>query len=79
VGFDVAQVPPDSLHVGLGIMRERAQRIGAVVQVHSRSGQGTRVCIELPSTPRSPEPVKPTTPAAQPQAAAAPTPQELLT
>lgn len=79
VGFDVAQVPPDSLHVGLGIMRERAQRIGAVVQVHSRSGQGTRVCIELPSTPRSPEPAKPTTPAAQPQAVAAPTPQELLT
>ena len=79
VGFDVAQVPPDSLHVGLGIMRERAQRIGAVVQVHSRSGQGTRVCIELPSTPRSPEPVKPTTSAAQPQAAAATIPQELLT
>lgn len=79
VGFDVAQVPPDSLHVGLGIMRERAQRIGAVVQVHSRSGQGTRVCIELPSTPRSPEPAKPTTPAAQPQAAAGTIPQELLT
>ncbi|BEU94843.1 type IV pili methyl-accepting chemotaxis transducer N-terminal domain-containing protein [Acidovorax sp. DW039] len=79
VGFDVAQVPPDSLHVGLGIMRERAQRIGAVVQVHSRSGQGTRVCIELPSTPRSPEPAKPTAPAAQPQAVATPTLQELLT
>jgi two-component system nitrate/nitrite sensor histidine kinase NarX len=42
--------------VGLGIMRERAQRIGAVVQVHSQPGQGTRVCIELPSTPRTPSP-----------------------
>ncbi|PUA98560.1 two-component system nitrate/nitrite sensor histidine kinase NarX [Acidovorax sp. 107] len=48
-GFDVTSVPPDSLHVGLGIMRERAQRIGAVVQVESTPGQGTRVCIELPS------------------------------
>ena len=42
-------VPPDSLHVGMGIMRERALRIGAVVQVESAPGQGTRVCIELPS------------------------------
>ena len=48
-GFDVTAVPPDSLHVGMGIMRERAQRIGAVVQVESAPGQGTRVCIELPS------------------------------
>ena len=49
MGFDVTAVPPDSLHVGMGIMRERAQRIGAVVQVESAPGQGTRVCIELPS------------------------------
>ena len=48
-GFDVTAVPPDSLHVGMGIMRERAQRIGAVVQVESAPGQGTRVCVELPS------------------------------
>ena len=50
-GFVTADVPPESLHVGLGIMRERAQRIGAVVQVDSAPGQGTRVCIELPSVP----------------------------
>ena len=49
-GFDVGSAPPDSTHVGLGIMRERAQRIGAVVQVESVSGRGTRVSIELPST-----------------------------
>ena len=48
-GFDAASVPPDSLHVGLGIMRERAQRIGALVQVTSAPGQGTCVRIELPS------------------------------
>ncbi|WP_298211731.1 type IV pili methyl-accepting chemotaxis transducer N-terminal domain-containing protein [Acidovorax sp.] len=54
-GFDVASVPPDSLHVGLGIMRERAQRIGAVVQVESGPGQGTTVCIEMPTV--APEPV----------------------
>jgi two-component system nitrate/nitrite sensor histidine kinase NarX len=32
-------------------MRERGQRVGAVVQVESAPGQGTRVCIELPSVP----------------------------
>lgn len=48
-GFRVDAVPPDSLHVGLGIMRERAQRIGAVVQVESSPGEGARVCIELPT------------------------------
>lgn len=48
-GFEVARVPPDSLHVGLGIMRERAHRAGAVLQVESTPGQGTRVCIELPT------------------------------
>lgn len=49
-GFDMAGAPPDSTHVGLGIMRERAQRIGAMVQVESELGRGTRVSIELPST-----------------------------
>ncbi|CAN7194615.1 type IV pili methyl-accepting chemotaxis transducer N-terminal domain-containing protein [Acidovorax sp. LjRoot129] len=48
IGFDVAGVPPDSLHIGLGIMRERAQRAGAALEVHSAPGQGTRVCIAMP-------------------------------
>ncbi len=49
VGFDTQQGPaPDSLHVGLGIMRERALGIGAVVTLHSVPGQGTTVRIELP-------------------------------
>ena len=51
VGFDLAGVPPNSLHVGLGIMRERALRIDANVTVESTPGAGTRVCIELPTAP----------------------------
>lgn len=51
VGFDVSSVPPNSLHVGLGIMRERALRIDATVHVESTPGAGTRVCIELPIAP----------------------------
>ncbi len=51
VGFRTADVPPDSLHVGLGIMRERAMHIGASLHVVSAPGQGTCVRIELPATP----------------------------
>jgi signal transduction histidine kinase len=40
-GFDVDRVPPD--HLGLGIMRERAQAVGARLAVKSQVGQGTRV------------------------------------
>jgi two-component system nitrate/nitrite sensor histidine kinase NarX len=63
VGFDTqGQRSPDSLHVGLGIMRERAQGIGATVQVESALGRGTTVRIALPqqpspSTEESAEPV----------------------
>ena len=60
-GFDPARVAPDSLHVGLGIMRERAQRVGATVGIDSTPGGGTRVSIELPATPSA-------TPALAPQA-----------
>jgi two-component system nitrate/nitrite sensor histidine kinase NarX len=49
-GFDPARVAPDSVHVGLGIMQERAQRVGAQVRVDSAPGAGgTRVCIALPA------------------------------
>ena len=61
-GFEVRAVPPDSVHVGLGIMRERAQRIGAVVQVESAPGAGTRVCIELPTLSTAQEPREPPLP-----------------
>lgn len=36
-------------HVGLHIMRERAQRIGANVQVRSRPGGGTEVSLDVPA------------------------------
>ncbi|QIL82004.1 HAMP domain-containing protein [Diaphorobacter sp. HDW4A] len=48
-GFVLDDVPPDSLHVGLGIMKERAERIGARLEVHAREpGPGTSVVLYLP-------------------------------
>ena len=48
-GFDEA--PGDEQpHVGLRIMRERAARIGARVDVVSSGGQGTRVVLTLPES-----------------------------
>lgn len=49
-GFDTTQRNGE-MHVGLGIMRERAERIGATVQVESRLGQGTTVTLTLPVHP----------------------------
>lgn len=43
-GFDLARVP--SGHLGLGIMRERAQAIGATLSVESRPGCGTQIKVE---------------------------------
>jgi len=42
-GFDPESVPPESL--GLGIMRERAEAVGAVLEIESRAGKGTRVVV----------------------------------
>ena len=39
---------PDEMHVGLRIMRERAQNIGATVEVTSVPGAGTAVVLQLP-------------------------------
>jgi two-component system nitrate/nitrite sensor histidine kinase NarX len=47
-GFDAAGTGPDELHVGLRIMRERAQHIGATVEVESVPGSGTCVVLKLP-------------------------------
>jgi two-component system nitrate/nitrite sensor histidine kinase NarX len=41
-------VAPDQTHVGLRIMRERAQRIGATVDISSVPGSGTCVVLTLP-------------------------------
>jgi two-component system nitrate/nitrite sensor histidine kinase NarX len=40
-GFDAEDNPADDTHVGLRIMRERAARIGAQVEVVSVPGSGT--------------------------------------
>ena len=42
-GFDPGGVPPD--HLGLGIMRERAEAIGARLNIQSQGGQGTRISL----------------------------------
>ncbi len=42
-GFDPDRIPPNRL--GLGIIRERAQAIGAVLVVESQVGQGTQVKV----------------------------------
>lgn len=46
-GFDVEAGPPDSTHVGLSIMHERAQRIGADLRCES-GPDGTLIELRLP-------------------------------
>lgn len=47
-GFDPADPARDSTHVGLRIMQERAERIGATVQVRSAPGAGCTVRLDVP-------------------------------
>jgi two-component system nitrate/nitrite sensor histidine kinase NarX len=47
-GFAAAGEEPDETHVGLRIMRERAERIGATVEVESVPGSGTCVVLSMP-------------------------------
>lgn len=49
-GFDPAQ-ELDSSHVGMNIMRERAERIGAEVAIDTQPGRGTTVTLLLPPNP----------------------------
>jgi signal transduction histidine kinase len=42
-GFDSSSVPPDRL--GLGIIHERTQAIGATLEIESEPGEGTRVSV----------------------------------
>jgi two-component system nitrate/nitrite sensor histidine kinase NarX len=46
-GFDAA-ADPGASHVGLRIMRERAARVGAQIDLRSEPGRGTRVRITVP-------------------------------
>jgi two-component system nitrate/nitrite sensor histidine kinase NarX len=56
VGFAPEAGPADETHVGLRIMAERAERIGATVEVLSRPGHGTSVILTLPVVVRTAEP-----------------------
>lgn len=51
-GFD-ADAERTQLNVGIKIMRERAEQIGATVDVRSVPGEGTTVSLMLPPNPRS--------------------------
>jgi len=42
-GFDVGSIPPG--HFGVGIMQERAESIGTVLEITSQPGAGTRVMV----------------------------------
>jgi nitrate/nitrite-specific signal transduction histidine kinase len=46
-GFDPGSIPPD--HLGLGIMRERAEAVGARVTIESEIGRGTTVVVAWPA------------------------------
>ena len=48
-GFAPGTPPRDETHVGLRIMRERASRIGATVDIASAPSGGTRVVLTLPA------------------------------
>jgi signal transduction histidine kinase len=48
-GFDPALVSGTKL--GLIAMRQRAERLGGRLDVHSREGRGTRVTVQLPCDP----------------------------
>lgn len=50
LGFDPGQALGPS-HVGLKIMLERAQRVGAVLSIDSAPGSGTRISLLLPTNP----------------------------
>ncbi len=53
VGFDAATLlSKGDSHVGLHIMRERAQRVGASFDVSSVPGQGTMLSLLLPQARR---------------------------
>lgn len=53
VGFDAGDGEFDETHVGLRIMKERAQRIGAELAVSSAPGRGSSIVLTLPPPTRS--------------------------
>ncbi|HQX58850.1 MAG TPA: type IV pili methyl-accepting chemotaxis transducer N-terminal domain-containing protein [Burkholderiaceae bacterium] len=53
-GFSNADDAHNDNHVGLRIMRERAERIGASLDIHSVPGRGSSVILTLPPAGQSP-------------------------
>jgi two-component system, NarL family, nitrate/nitrite sensor histidine kinase NarX len=49
IGFDADDPARADTHVGLRIMAERAERIGARLDMHSTPGRGSSVVLELPA------------------------------
>ena len=47
-GFDPATLPRTRRGIGLVTMRERAQEIGARLDIRSREGAGTTVTVSVP-------------------------------
>lgn len=50
-GFSIHEGHVDETHVGLRIMAERAEKLGAQFEVLSSPGRGTSVVLTLPATP----------------------------
>lgn len=53
MGFSVQDGQPDETHVGLRIMAERAERLGAQLEVISTPGRGSSVVLTLPTASRA--------------------------
>jgi len=54
LGFDPARAPGQGdEHVGLRIMRERAERIGATIAITSAPGRGTEIALRVPMVQRA--------------------------
>jgi signal transduction histidine kinase len=51
-GFDPCVIPAG--HLGVGIMRERAEEVGARITIHSRPGAGTDVQVDWTTAQRAP-------------------------
>src|SRR5450759_4421457 len=54
IGFDTGSDPFNETHVGLRIMSERAQRIGAVLDVISTPAHGSSIILTLPLSAQPP-------------------------
>ena len=52
-GFSNPQGEPDETHVGMRIMVERAERLGAQLEVLTTPGRGTSVVLTLAAAPRN--------------------------